>query len=232
MLNQSILKVSRTLTMLLCALSVTTCLGADAEKISLSGTISSVANAAACGICSPTHSIVDTSGTLTLFIGNSFVDLSLISDDQQVHRFSGYFYQTTGQCGINECTLFAIEEVDTQQARVPVYNSSTEKLSIQSLVIDKEDNEPYAVTLSAPFNVDSVTALSSHSTVPQGGDCSAQGAVCSSGTVCLSYFGIAGGQGPAFKSCETPCSLPGASCPLGQSCLSIADGPGQVCRVD
>jgi hypothetical protein len=202
------------------------------EKVSFSGRIETSASATACGVCSVTHSVVDTSGTLSLQIGNSFVDLSLISDDEQTHQFTGYFYQTTGQRGINQCTLFAIEQIDTQQTRASSYTSSTEKISIQSVVIDGNSDAAYSVTLAAPFNVDSATLLSPENLIPQGGDCSAQGAVCSSGTVCLAYFGIAGGQGPEFKSCEIPCSLPGASCPLGQSCTTIADGPGLVCRVD
>lgn len=208
----------------------TTAFGAEAEKITLSGTIASVANAAACGVCSPTYSVVDTSGTLNLLIGNSFVDLSKISDDGLVHQFTGFFYQTAGQCDINVCTLFTVEELDTQRPSAPNYNSSTEKLSIQSVVIDNDNREPYSVTLTPPFNIDSAIPLSSQVQIPQGGDCSAQGAVCSSGTVCLAYFGIAGGQGPEFKSCEIPCLF--GACPLDQSCITIADGPGQVCRVD
>lgn len=232
MANQGFLRLAQTFTIIFCILSGTASLGAEDEQVSLSGTIVSVANAAACGVCSPTHSVVDTSGTLSLQIGNSFVDLSSISDDEQVHRFTGHFYQATGQCGVNECTLFAIEEVDTQQTTAPSYDTSTEKLSIQSVVIDSNNDDQYSVTLSAPFNVDSSTLLSSDNLIPQGGDCSAQGAVCSAGTTCLSYFGIAGPSGPEFKTCETRCSLPGANCPLGQSCTTIADGPGQVCTVD
>ena len=71
-----------------------------AEKVVLSGTIESLACATACGICCPTHSVIDTSGELNLQIGNSFVDLAKFSDDQQVHQLTGYFYETTGQCGI------------------------------------------------------------------------------------------------------------------------------------
>lgn len=224
------------LSQLICAVAsvmlTATSFGAEAEKITLSGTIAAVANAAACGVCSPTYSVVDTSGTLNLLIGNSFVDLSTISDDGLVHQFTGFFYQAAGQCGINECTLFTVEELDTQRPSAPTYTSSTEKLSIQSVVIDNDNSEPYSVTLTPPFNIELAVPLSSQVQIPQGGDCSTQGAVCSSGTVCLAYFGIAGGQGPEFKSCEIPCSFPGASCPLDQSCITIADGPGQVCRVD
>jgi uncharacterized membrane protein YgcG len=52
---------------------------------------------------------------------------------------------------------------------------------------------------------------------------------CSAGLTCVSYYGIAGKRGPKFTSCEIPCSG-GATCPKGQNCSTIADGPGQVCR--
>lgn len=52
---------------------------------------------------------------------------------------------------------------------------------------------------------------------------------CEAGLTCLTYYGIAGKNGPKFTSCEIPCR--GARpCPSGQSCNTIADGPGQVCR--
>ena len=48
---------------------------------------------------------------------------------------------------------------------------------------------------------------------------------------CVSYFGIAGPRGPEFKSCEIKCGGAGAAaCPAGKQCITIADGPGQVCR--
>lgn len=232
MTNQRLLRLFQSIAVLLCAMLTSASFAAASEKLTLSGTIAPVTNVSVCGACSPSYSVVDTSGTVNLLIGNSFVDLSLISGDEQVHQFTGFFYQATGQCGINECTLFTVEELDTQQASAPTYNSSTERLSIQFVVIDNDNDDPYSVILTPPFNVDSSTLRSSQVQIQQGGDCSTQGAVCSSGTVCLAYFGIAGSQGPEFKSCEIPCSLPGASCPLGQSCSTIADGPGQVCRVD
>jgi len=45
----------------------------------------------------------------------------------------------------------------------------------------------------------------------------------------VTYYGIAGPQGPAFTSCENKCSG-GQACPGGTKCTTIADGPGQVCR--
>ncbi len=53
---------------------------------------------------------------------------------------------------------------------------------------------------------------------------------CASGLTCVSYYGIAGPRGPKFTSCEIPCARDPGSCPEGQTCKTIADGPGQVCR--
>lgn len=53
---------------------------------------------------------------------------------------------------------------------------------------------------------------------------------CATGTTCETYYGIAGPSGPAFKSCEIKCKSGGTECPLGASCVTVADGPGSVCR--
>jgi hypothetical protein len=63
------------------------------------------------------------------------------------------------------------------------------------------------------------------------GESCAEGGTCAAGVTCVAYFGIAGPSGPEFKSCEVPCSDKGAVCPAGTECITIADGPGQVCRV-
>jgi hypothetical protein len=52
---------------------------------------------------------------------------------------------------------------------------------------------------------------------------------CGKGLTCVSYYGIAGARGPQFKSCEIKCTADKA-CPAGHKCVTIADGPGQVCR--
>jgi hypothetical protein len=46
---------------------------------------------------------------------------------------------------------------------------------------------------------------------------------------CVTYYGIAGPRGPAFKSCEIRCN-PQGGCDGGRQCITVADGPGQVCR--
>lgn len=53
---------------------------------------------------------------------------------------------------------------------------------------------------------------------------------CADGLDCIEYSGIAGPSGPTLTSCEIPCA-DNDSCPTGQACITIADGPGQVCRV-
>jgi eight-cysteine-cluster-containing protein len=53
---------------------------------------------------------------------------------------------------------------------------------------------------------------------------------CAEGLTCVSFYGIAGARGPKFTSCEIPCADPSVRCPAGQQCITIADGPGRVCR--
>lgn len=57
----------------------------------------------------------------------------------------------------------------------------------------------------------------------------AAGDVCARGLSCVSYYGIAGTQGPEFKSCEIRCETDKA-CPKGRTCVTVSDGPGRVCR--
>jgi hypothetical protein len=62
----------------------------------------------------------------------------------------------------------------------------------------------------------------------QGEPCDANGN-CARGLTCLRYYGVAGARGPELTSCEIKCGDDG-KCPKGQTCTTIADGPGQVCR--
>ncbi len=52
---------------------------------------------------------------------------------------------------------------------------------------------------------------------------------CASGERCIEYFGIAGARGPRFQTCGIPCGAK-RSCPKGLSCVTVADGPGDVCQ--
>ncbi|HJZ86376.1 MAG TPA: hypothetical protein VKN99_14445 [Polyangia bacterium] len=60
----------------------------------------------------------------------------------------------------------------------------------------------------------------------QGKPCPAAG-TCAAGMTCLRYRGLAGSE---RSTCEFPCAERGASCPEDQRCVTIADGPGRVCR--
>ncbi len=53
---------------------------------------------------------------------------------------------------------------------------------------------------------------------------------CKPGQVCIEYYGVAGPKGPKFQSCEWACGKGGGDCPPGTTCVTIADGPGAVCR--
>ncbi len=88
---------------------------------------------------------------------------------------------------------------------------------------DGEGSQP------GPGSGSSGAGSSPSSSLPkQGAACSADGK-CEKGLTCVKYYGIAGPKGPEFKSCEIRCAG-GQACPSGQKCVTIADGPGQVCR--
>ena len=59
----------------------------------------------------------------------------------------------------------------------------------------------------------------------QGDSCPPDG--CAPPLECLTYCGIS--CDVKFSTCEIPCDQ-GQACPDGQTCVNIADGPGNVCR--
>jgi hypothetical protein len=65
---------------------------------------------------------------------------------------------------------------------------------------------------------------------PAIGETCGEADACAKGLECVKYYGIAGPRGPQFKSCEQRCEGKKASCPSGTKCVTVADGPGQVCR--
>jgi len=67
-----------------------------------------------------------------------------------------------------------------------------------------------------------------HELPGQGKPCSSEG--CAEGLSCVEYYGIAGPSGPKLSSCEISCVVGKGGCPDGQTCVRIADGPGEVCR--
>jgi hypothetical protein len=72
------------------------------------------------------------------------------------------------------------------------------------------------------------SSLGTDDTLPQQGE-PCPDRVCAEGLTCVEYYGIAGPSGPLFTSCEIRCDDMGR-CPCGQACITIYDGPGQVCR--
>jgi hypothetical protein len=52
---------------------------------------------------------------------------------------------------------------------------------------------------------------------------------CPAGLTPVKYCGIAGCNNGEFCSCEIPCDKDPKICPAGTTCVTIADGPGQVC---
>ncbi|MBC8069287.1 MAG: hypothetical protein IAG13_13205 [Deltaproteobacteria bacterium] len=65
---------------------------------------------------------------------------------------------------------------------------------------------------------------------PPNAETCGEAGTCTDGKQCIEYFGIAGPRGPKFYACEIPCADAKNTCPIGQECITIADGPGQVCR--
>jgi hypothetical protein len=89
-----------------------------------------------------------------------------------------------------------------------------------------------ASAVVAPSTVDAAPSLPPPDPDPAppqlGGDC-ANGQTCAAPATCVSYRGIAGARGPEFKTCEIKCA-DAKNCPNGTKCMTIADGPGRVCR--
>jgi hypothetical protein len=52
---------------------------------------------------------------------------------------------------------------------------------------------------------------------------------CPAGLTPIHYYGVAGPSGPEFCSCSIPCEDDPNVCPDGTSCVTISDGPGNVC---
>jgi hypothetical protein len=200
-----------------------------AERVTFTGKLEPAVCPAACGACCGAYLLQDSSKQINVYVGNSFVDLGGINGKSSLHRFSGSFYETTGQCGLSQCTLFLVEDVDQEEGGVAEYDARTDTLEVPVATI-ADRKERFAVTLKAPFSIEQLTPLGSLRRMTQGQSCSAATDQCAIGLSCESYYGIAGAAGPQFSTCEIPCAQPGALCPLGQACVTVADGPGQVCQ--
>jgi eight-cysteine-cluster-containing protein len=76
-----------------------------------------------------------------------------------------------------------------------------------------------------PVSVDPPPMKSGDAPAPRVVECG--GRTCKPGQQCTEYFGVAGPRGPLLRSCEWRCE---DGCPDGTRCVTIADGPGKVCR--
>ena len=65
--------------------------------------------------------------------------------------------------------------------------------------------------------------------LPRLGETCASNGACDTELTCLRYNSIAGHSGPEFTTCEKACST-SLDCASGMVCVTISDGPGQVCR--
>ena len=200
-----------------------------AERVSFTGKLEPAVCPAACGACCGAYLLQDSSKQINVYVGNSFVDLSAMNGKSTLHRITGSFYETTGQCGLSQCTLFLVEDVDQEEGGVAEYDAQTDTLEVPVATI-LESKERFSVRLKAPFSIEQLTPLDSIRNTLQGQSCASATDQCAVGLSCESYYGIAGAAGPQFKTCEIPCSQPGALCPLGQACVTVADGPGRVCQ--
>lgn len=90
-------------------------------------------------------------------------------------------------------------------------------------------DEPTGTGSDNTETADETTEAAAVETGGQGQRCSEAG-TCNDGLECVTYYGIAGAKGPKFTSCEIRCTSGKGGCPDGQSCVTIADGPGSVCR--
>lgn len=217
---------SKTIVALVGMLGVTG-LGAEEALVSFTGRLDNVACAAVCGNCCTGQRLTEINGGFGADVGASDVDLTSVLDSNTNLPVTGFFFQGTGQCGMGSCTLFHVRSVSSSADDRPSFTSSTGQLHLPEVVID--GGARYEATLGPPYDVLTAQLLGDQTLVQQAEDCSGEGVACAAGLTCVSYFGIAGANGPLFQTCEIPCES-SASCPSGQQCIGIADGPGQVCR--
>jgi hypothetical protein len=88
-----------------------------------------------------------------------------------------------------------------------------------------EPSEEPAVQPADPAAVATVTG-----SLPKQGEKCPVGQ-CAVGLSCVEYYGVAGTKGPKLTSCEIACPKGQGDCPNGQLCVTVADGPGKVCRL-
>ncbi len=196
-----------------------------ADTVTLTGELQNVGCATVCGSCCTGTSLVEKNNGFEAAVKESDIDLTSYLDDGRFHGILGYFEPGAGSCGTGDCVYFHVMAIgDSMETS---FDTGTGTLHIPNLDVGGGIN--YEVVLGPPYNLISARPVGFGVVVPQGGDCSAAGALCSDGLTCVEYYGIGGGSGPLFKTCEIPCKE-NYDCPDGQTCILIADGPGYVCR--
>jgi len=189
---------------------------ADTSNISFHGSIQgNLACTADCGNCCTGIIASDTSKNLNMSIGGSDIELNTFYDDKLIHAINGYYYSTSGSCGMGTCSLFYVTSVDENNNST--YNSQSGKVVIPSVSVS---GISYRATLNPPYVVENLSKI-----VGKGQDCS-KGEQCDTGYTCSSYSGISGME---FKSCEIACSK-SRPCPGEMICINIADGHQNVCQ--
>ena len=79
-----------------------------------------------------------------------------------------------------------------------------------------------------PESVDDA-ASASDAPAPDIGETCGENDACALGLTCITYYGVAGASGPQMKTCEIKCKAD-SDCPADYTCMTLADGPGHVCR--
>ena len=200
----------------------------EEELVRFTGGLQRVACPEVCGACCGDALVEEVNGGFSAHVAKTDYPLSGVVDDGRYYRLSGYFFRGAGACGTGDCTYFHLDALDAVNKDLePVFDSDTRSLHLPSLLVD--NRERWRVDLGAPYQITQAEFVETVQIVAQGGDCSALDLVCTAGSTCVGYFGIAGPAGPLFQTCEIPCDSD-KDCPTDQRCTVVADGPGQVCQ--
>lgn len=203
---------------------------AEQEQVRFTGSLHRLACTASCGTCCGEAQLNEANAGFTAILGTSDIPLAGMVDDGHFYRLSGYFYPATGSCGVGDCRFFHLRAVDSASSELePEFDSGTGVLRLPSVLVDNRHR--WNADLVGPYQITHAEYRGQVRQVAQGEDCSAPDTVCEAGASCMGYYGIAGANGPLFQTCEIACG-DGHGCPDGQQCVTIADGPGQVCRAD
>jgi len=136
----------------------------------------------------------------------------------------------TSGSGTGETATMA--QPEGSSAARPQQNDAPSKITpppAPSTPVTAPANQPPASPARPPEPPGQAAAPAGAVAGPGIGENCGSGDACASGLSCVSYYGIMGMRGPQFKSCEIRCDTDKV-CPNGKTCVTIADGPGRVCR--